>query len=210
MNKINSIDDVLKQMNDVPIEEVASEPTERKTPKGFSNVNLNEFANSIPETKPITENEPQQETKWFSETNEDIENDSAPANKSSDKEAEESGQTGAYLISSAIETVFGVAERIVFTRKFNADEKARLLENDNKKFDDLSSDDQNLNLKFLALQKKHDKIRERIPMKDTEVENLAKGLTEYAKVTGKKFDPQLLLWVTIIKSVTDKSMDIFL
>ena len=56
MNKINSIDDVLKQMNDVPIEKVASEPTERKTPKGFSNVNLNEFANSIPETKPITEN----------------------------------------------------------------------------------------------------------------------------------------------------------
>ena len=194
----------------VSIESVANEITERKIPKAnFEHIEPTPIINEpvgIDKTKSF-------ETEFFNETTEDIENDLSPKSNSSgisDKEAKESGETGAYLIGGGIETVFSLIERFVFISKFSKKEKERLVKIEDINDSDKTSEDISLEKKFLRLSNKHDKIRANIPLSDIEHRNIANGLEEYAKITGKTFSPELLLWVTIIKAISDKTIDIFL
>lgn len=185
------------------IESIAAEPTDRKSPT------------SIPQSVPLQGNSnpavaPAPLAPTFFGGDEKKEEPKIAEPQISQKAIEASGKTGAFLISGSIETVFSFAERIVYINRFSKSEKSRLIVLDEIPLAQQTVDDQNLNRKFLSITKKHDKIREKIPLDEKEVEALEAACAEYTRLTGKSLNPQLIIWSTIAKIFIGRSMDIFL
>lgn len=127
-----------------------------------------------------------------------------------EKEIKASGKTGAFLTAGLIEAVFGLGESLLHTTRFTAPEKERLITLDEVSTDQWTEDDDRLNRKFLALTKKHEKIKEKIELKPDEVEALEIAFAEHTRITGKSLNPQLIVWSTIGKIFVNRSIDIFL
>ncbi len=184
------------------IDNIASQPTERKSPGGSSN-NANETHENFTKTE------------FFSEEPENIEQENIKdvENKSgslSEKTIEASGKTGAFLLGSSIELTFNVIERVVFINRFSANEKQRLVILDEKSENEYSDADRSLNQKFLAVSKKHDKIKDKIPLKSKELEALELACSEYTRITGKTLNPNLIIGTTIVQIFANRALDIFL
>ncbi|HYD20028.1 MAG TPA: hypothetical protein VEB40_01035 [Flavipsychrobacter sp.] len=126
------------------------------------------------------------------------------------EEAEASGRTSAHLAAGSIETVFSLIERLMYLSKFSEDEKERIVAMQEKEQSQWDDKERQLNMKFLRINNKHDKIKERIPVPDKELKMMAEGLAYYSQVTGKKANPQLILVSTITKAITNRAIDIFL
>lgn len=172
------------------IESIASQPTERKNP-------VQQETSSAPsqffDDKPIVEVKPE-----------------APAGapkKLTEEEIKAAGKTGAFMYGSTIELAFSLMERVVYINRFTAEEKAQMLSMDTK---NPTASDENLNRKFLAINTKHDKIREKIDLSKREMEALEFACAEKARITGEAMDPKVILYTTIAKVFLSRSMDIFL
>lgn len=121
-----------------------------------------------------------------------------------------SAKTAAYLLSGMIETGFGFAERVVYLSKFTKEEKRRIVDNQEKDESSFDDEDKRVNRKFLAVSKKHEGIRKKIPLSERDEQAFEDACREYTRITGKVMSPNLILWSTIIKVITSRSIDIFL
>lgn len=186
------------------IENFANQPTERKMPS---------TASTEPYKEPVTVNE-NSPPEFFGkeEETEDIEQEkiSEQKDKASAKAIDASGKTGAFLIGGTIELAFDVTERLIYISKFTNEEKNRIALMGEKTESEYDEYDININRKFLAITKKHDKIKEKIPLTDKENEALATACAEYTRVTGKSLNPNIIIWSTIAKIFIGRSIDIFL
>lgn len=179
------------------IEQIAGENTPRKEPPIQKE---NSTGQPIPPTE--INNQP---SEFFS-------GEQKTENKSVDQEKkiQESGKANAYLAGGAIETVFGLLERVIYLNKFSADEKEVIINIQEKDEKDYSEYEQKVNRKFLAVTKRHDRIRDRIPLDKKEEEALETAFIQHARVTGKLTNSNLIIWATIAKVFTQRSIDIFL
>lgn len=175
------------------LDSITAEKTERKNPddqteKQFYDPNVKEG-----ETKP--------------------EQDKKPEEGKPPIDFDQAGRTTAFLVAGGIETLFTVAESLVYHfGRFSEGEIKRAKEylDKHEAGDQLSSKEKTLLAKFIRIRDLHDKIRSRIPFTDDEIDQMAKGFKEYHKATGKESDPKIILWVTIIRALAMRSTDIFM
>lgn len=193
------------------IEGVASQSTERKMPGGSQTVPPNPVQPASPT------GEPSQGAKFFSSPNikqpktESGEQPNAlPGGAIDPKLIEQSGKTGAYLAGGTIEIVFSLIERLMYLKKFTAEEKEKILEIDGKPVSDMAEIEKSLNYKFLSITKKHDKMRDKIPLDPEEMNGLEIAFQEYTKSTGKTLSPNLIIISSIVKVLCSRSIEIFL
>jgi len=175
------------------IEFIAAQPTERKSPTG----NNTGVENSNP-------------VEFFTEETENIEQEKIQQSGLSDSAIKASGKTGAYILGGTIELTFNVLERIIFINKFSDKEKARLVVLDEIEEKDFTDTDNNLNRKFLAVSKKHENIKDKIPLNAKEMEALENACAEYTRITGKQMNPNLIIGATLVQIFANRAMDIFL
>lgn len=191
------------------IEQIAAKPTERKLPNGQQQntpIAPNSEATffNAGQSKPVPEHVESAANPAAATGNQ------TPPVNLSEKVIHDSGKTGAFLAAGAIETVFGLAERLVFIKKFTSDEKEQLLTVLEKPDAELTQGERSLNYKFLAVSKRHEKMRDKIPLDENETAALEHAFAEHTRITGKSLNPQLILWGTVIKVLTSRSIEIFL
>lgn len=122
------------------------------------------------------------------------------------------GRTTAFLVSGSIETLFTAVEAGVFHfARFSNGEIKRAKEYLDRMEAgmELKPEEKKLLAKFLRVREQHDKIKSRIPFTDDEIDQMAKGFAQYHKATGKESNPNVILWVTIIRALTMRATDIF-
>ena len=180
---------------------VASEATERKNP-------VAEVKTEAGQPKPPSNFYQPPGTEKKEENEKDKKTETVEAEKKID--AEKSGQTAAIICSGSIETLFKLAERIVYIKQFTQEEKEKIVLIQDKDESDLDDKEKTLNRKFMRINKQHEKIMDKIDFDDDEVHAMAKGFTEYTRVTGKELSPNLILWSTIINAICSRSIDIFM
>lgn len=185
------------------IDNVAKQQTERKEPKSNG-------AKPV-EQKPV-DNSGQHKVEFFTggEKKNEAPTEQTPVQLLTEDVLTATGKTGAYLTESIHDTIFGLTERVIYITRFTAEEKARLVIIDSLPASKLTPDDENLNRKFLAITKKHDKIREKMELDEKDKESLEYAFKEHARITGKPLNPSLILTSTLVKIICNRAIDIFL
>ncbi len=194
------------------IEKIASEQTERKQPKMVvvksEQTNKEQQAAPTNATEFFTTVKPEEKKEPAPVTKEEIQPENTPV--IGEKEIKNAGITGAFLAQGGIELLFEFAERMIFINRFSYNEKLRLVMLDELKEDAKTQEDLTLDRKFIALSKKHDKIKDKIPLNEKEIEALTLAFSEYTRATGKTMNPQLIIWATLARVLVGRSMEIFL
>ncbi len=202
--------DLFKNFNN--IEAIAGEKTERKEPGTIAQpVAEVKTETPLPAANPVQTQPVQPVQAQFFTENETSTTQPVVEKTSvlSEKAIDAAGVTGAYLAASSIEMLFEFAEKIMFINRFTKEEKQRLMEMDTTGTQ-TNEADENLNRKFLAITRKREKIKEKIELDEKENEALKMAFAEYARITGKTANPQLILYGTIGKIFISRSMEIFL
>lgn len=180
------------------LDEITSEKTERKNPDENTE---SQYYNPNPEPTPVANN--------ANTTGNNTVDNNVPLSFDHEK----AGETTAYLVAGGIETVFTVAESLLFHfGRFSEGEIKRAKEYLDKHEAGIELDQKEklLLAKFMRIREQHDKIRSRIPFPDEDIEQMAKGFAQWHKVTGKESNPNIILWVTIIRALAMRSTDIFM
>lgn len=121
-----------------------------------------------------------------------------------------SGETSAILFAGCCETVMMLAERLMLVYgRFTDEEKEKYVLIQDKDESELNPREKEINRKFVRILEKHVKIREKIDFSENEMEALAEGFAEHARITGKPANPKLILYATGVKALVSRSMDIF-
>ncbi len=185
------------------LSDVTKEQTERKNPGENSSANT-----YIPKGEKYTENpiDPP-ENNPNPEPDKEVEPEKI---KLPEERILSSGKTGAYLVGGIMETVFGLTERVVYLSKFSEAEKNLILELQEKDEKEFTDREKSLNRKFLAITKKHNEIRAKIPLDEKDEQALIEGFSEYTRATGKTLNPTLIIWSVVVKVMSNRAIDIFM
>lgn len=138
------------------------------------------------------------------------ENPAQTTGKLTQEEAEETGMTNAYLLTSIFEGIHGGVLFYKHYKRFTPEEKDLLAIANSKDPSKCSEAEIKLLQKASKLNEKYEKQKEKVETDEETMERLEKGFTKYAQVTGKKTTPTLMLAAIITKFCTDKALDIFL
>ncbi len=134
----------------------------------------------------------------------------APAPKITKQEADETGESIAYSISSSVEMIRSVVLLVKHTKSLTPEEKL-ILENANiKESKDLTEVDIRVMHKHLKASNKYKEKKEKIPTSEENQEMLAKGFSSWSASTGIKASPHFIAGSVMVKFLASIALDAFL